>query len=86
MYKRQLHAFAETVDLKPFVWHAQPHDDVPHDFRVSNLRQTPWMHARMDADYNGWWFCLIPTEIVRAVGLALPEITSPEAWREHFTD
>ena len=67
-----LHAFAETVDLKPFVWHAQPHDDVPHDFRVSNLRQTPWMHARMDADYNGWWFCLIPTEIVRAVGLALP--------------
>ena len=67
-----LHAFAETVDLKPFVWHAQPHDDVPHDFRVSNLRQTPWMHARMDADYNGWWFCLIPTEIVRTVGLALP--------------
>ncbi len=67
-----LHAFAETVDLKPFVWHAQPHDEVPHDFRVSNLRQTPWMHARMDADYNGWWFCLIPTEVVRDVGLSLP--------------
>ncbi|GAA1513407.1 galactofuranosylgalactofuranosylrhamnosyl-N-acetylglucosaminyl-diphospho-decaprenol beta-1,5/1,6-galactofuranosyltransferase [Agromyces terreus] len=67
-----LHAFAETVDLKPFVWHAQPHDEVPHDFRFSNLRQTRWMHARMDADYNGWWFCLIPTEVVREVGLSLP--------------
>ncbi|MFF2390824.1 glycosyltransferase [Agromyces sp. NPDC058104] len=67
-----LHAFAETVDLKPFVWHAQPHDEVPHDFRFSNLRQTRWMHARMDADYNGWWFCLIPTEVVREIGLSLP--------------
>ncbi|MFF2274915.1 glycosyltransferase [Agromyces sp. NPDC058126] len=67
-----LHAFAETVDLKPFVWHAQPHDEVPHDFRFSNLRQTRWMHARMDADYNGWWFCLIPTEVVRKIGLSLP--------------
>ena len=26
----------------------------------------------MDADYNGWWFCLIPTEVVRDVGLSLP--------------
>lgn len=67
-----LHAFAETIDLKPFVWHQAPHDEVPHDFRISNLRQTPWMHARMDADYNGWWFCLIPTEVVRAIGLSLP--------------
>ncbi|UOQ89827.1 glycosyltransferase [Agromyces endophyticus] len=67
-----LHAFAETVDLKPFVWHAQPHDEVPHDFRFSNLRQTRWMHARMDADYNGWWFCLIPTEVIRSIGLSLP--------------
>ena len=25
----------------------------------------------MDADYNGWWFCLIPTEVVRAIGLSL---------------
>ena len=67
-----LHAFAETIDLKPFVWHQAPHDEVPHDFRISNLRQTPWMHARMDADYNGWWFCLIPTEVIRTIGLSLP--------------
>lgn len=67
-----LHAFAEVVDLKPFIWKATFKKDVPHDFRVANLRQTRWMHARMDADYNGWWFCLIPTAVVREVGLALP--------------
>ena len=26
----------------------------------SNLRQTPMLHMRLDADYNGWWMCLIP--------------------------
>jgi len=67
-----MHAFAETVDLSPFMWHAQPHDEVPHDFRFGNLRQTKWMHARMDADYNGWWFCLIPVAAIREVGLSLP--------------
>ncbi|GAA2456128.1 glycosyltransferase [Agromyces soli] len=67
-----MHAFAETMDLGPFMWHAQPHDQVPHDFRFSNVRQTKWMHARMDADYNGWWFCLIPVAAIRAAGLSLP--------------
>jgi galactofuranosylgalactofuranosylrhamnosyl-N-acetylglucosaminyl-diphospho-decaprenol beta-1,5/1,6-galactofuranosyltransferase len=27
---------------------------------------------RVDAGYNGWWSCLIPTEIVNAVGYPLP--------------
>lgn len=67
-----MHAFAEIVDMDPFMWQPRVREDVPHDFRTSNLRQTRWMHARMDADYNGWWFCLIPTEVIRTVGLSLP--------------
>jgi galactofuranosylgalactofuranosylrhamnosyl-N-acetylglucosaminyl-diphospho-decaprenol beta-1,5/1,6-galactofuranosyltransferase len=43
-----------------------------HDFRRANIRQTPLLHQRMDADYNGWWMCLIPTEVIREVGLAMP--------------
>jgi galactofuranosylgalactofuranosylrhamnosyl-N-acetylglucosaminyl-diphospho-decaprenol beta-1,5/1,6-galactofuranosyltransferase len=27
---------------------------------------------RVDTEYNGWWSCLIPAEIVRAVGYPLP--------------
>ena len=26
----------------------------------------------MDVDYNGWWMCLIPTKVIREIGLALP--------------
>jgi galactofuranosylgalactofuranosylrhamnosyl-N-acetylglucosaminyl-diphospho-decaprenol beta-1,5/1,6-galactofuranosyltransferase len=29
-------------------------------------------HKRVDAEYNAWWSCLIPSEVVAAVGLPLP--------------
>jgi galactofuranosylgalactofuranosylrhamnosyl-N-acetylglucosaminyl-diphospho-decaprenol beta-1,5/1,6-galactofuranosyltransferase len=68
----KLHAWAEVVDDEPFMWRALYQEKLPHDFSASNLRQTPMLHMRLDADYNGWWMCLIPTEVIRNVGLALP--------------
>lgn len=67
-----LHAYAEIVDEKPFIWRPQHRGLFPHDFRTTNLRQTRWMHSRMDADYNGWWFCLIPKKVIQEIGLSLP--------------
>ncbi|WP_245836338.1 glycosyltransferase [Paramicrobacterium agarici] len=67
-----LHAYAEIVDEKPFIWRPQHRELFPHDFRNTNLRQTRWMHSRMDADYNGWWFCLIPKKVIQEIGLSLP--------------
>ncbi|MCW4457826.1 glycosyltransferase [Microbacterium sp. MPKO10] len=67
-----LHAYAEIVDEKPFIWRPQHRELFPHDFRTTNLRQTRWMHSRMDADYNGWWFCLIPKKVIQEIGLSLP--------------
>lgn len=68
----KLHAWAEVVDEAPFMWRALYQEKLPHDFSVANLRQTPMLHMRMDADYNGWWMCLLPVEVIREVGLALP--------------
>lgn len=68
----RLHGWAEVVDESPFMWRNLYQDKMPHDFGVANLRQTALLHMRMDADYNGWWMCLIPKEAIRAVGLALP--------------
>ncbi|WP_166997904.1 glycosyltransferase [Paramicrobacterium fandaimingii] len=67
-----LHAFAEIVDERTFIWRPQHRELFPHDFRTTNLRQTRWMHSRMDADYNGWWFCLIPKKVIQEIGLSLP--------------
>lgn len=68
----KLHAWAEVVDDKPFMWRTLFQEKMPHDFSVANIRQSPLLHMRMDADYNGWWMCLIPVEVIRQVGLALP--------------
>jgi len=68
--KTKLHAFAESIDTWNFMW--GPITPSRHDFTSSNLRQTTWMHQRMDVAYNGWWMSLIPVQIIREVGLSLP--------------
>ncbi|WP_207454709.1 glycosyltransferase [Herbiconiux sp. SYSU D00978] len=68
--KTKLHAFGEGIDFFNFMWGPKtPHR---HDFASSNLRQTRWLHRRIDVDYNGWWMCLIPVSVIRKVGLSLP--------------
>ncbi|MUU72928.1 glycosyltransferase [Pseudarthrobacter sp. GA104] len=74
LYSRStLYSMGETIDARRFS-PGQPHQDMQmrHDFGVSNLRQTPWLHRRVDVDYNGWWMCLIPTSVIRTIGLPLP--------------
>ncbi|NYE94896.1 galactofuranosylgalactofuranosylrhamnosyl-N-acetylglucosaminyl-diphospho-decaprenol beta-1,5/1,6-galactofuranosyltransferase [Psychromicrobium silvestre] len=74
LYNRTvLHTFGEVVNpyrIQPDL----PSEDASlgHDFAAGNLRQSSWLHRRTDVDYNGWWMCLIPTTVIREIGLALP--------------
>ena len=43
-----------------------------HDFAEDTVRETPELHRRASADFNGWWMCLIPTAVIREIGLSLP--------------
>lgn len=73
LYDRTLlHAFAEAVEPGKWWWGAAPNTKARHDFGRRNLRNTPWLHRRADADYNGWWTCLIPARVIADIGLALP--------------
>jgi galactofuranosylgalactofuranosylrhamnosyl-N-acetylglucosaminyl-diphospho-decaprenol beta-1,5/1,6-galactofuranosyltransferase len=67
-----LHSFGEKVNRYKFMWGPASHTEEAHDFAEDTLRETEWMHRRIDVDYNGWWMCLIPTEVVRKLGLAMP--------------
>ncbi|WP_293786011.1 glycosyltransferase [uncultured Aeromicrobium sp.] len=67
-----LHAWAEILDLRYFMWRPGPPAHSRHNFRERNLRATPWTHRRDDADYTGWWMCLIPVEAIKRIGLSLP--------------
>ncbi|MFF1251238.1 glycosyltransferase [Pseudarthrobacter sp. NPDC058329] len=67
-----LHAYAESVNLWKFLW--GPSGDLyhRHNLAAQNLRATAWMHRRWDVDFNGWWMCLIPTAVIKEIGLSLP--------------
>ena len=73
MFNRSvLHTWGEVVE--PWPWRFGPARDLGyrHDFSVHGIREMPWLHRRVDVDYNGWWMCLVPTEVIREIGLALP--------------
>lgn len=68
-----LHTYGEILD--PYSWQPSvPGDDqyLGHDFAERGLRETKWLHSRVDVDYNGWWMCLIPVEVIKQIGLSLP--------------
>ena len=42
------------------------------DFAARNLRSARWLHKRIDVDFNGWFMCLIPRQVLDEIGLSLP--------------
>lgn len=70
--KTQLHSFGEKVAPWSFWWGSAPGVFGNWDFAERNLRSTRWLHARVDVDYNGWFMCLIPTQVISEIGLSLP--------------
>ncbi len=73
LYDRSvLHAFAEHIAPRKWWWESSPNTTARHDFGRRNLRNTPSLHRRAEAEYNGWWMCLIPTKIIKEIGLAVP--------------
>ncbi|MEV0402389.1 glycosyltransferase [Actinoallomurus sp. NPDC050550] len=71
-HRSVLHVFGETIAR--YRWWMTPaaHTFLGHDLAEHPLRRTPWLHRRVDVDYNAWWMCLIPVDVVRKVGLSLP--------------
>jgi galactofuranosylgalactofuranosylrhamnosyl-N-acetylglucosaminyl-diphospho-decaprenol beta-1,5/1,6-galactofuranosyltransferase len=67
-----LYTQGELWDRRRSWMHAAGASKYDHDYADDTLRETPELHRRLDADFNGWWMCLIPTAVVREVGLALP--------------
>ncbi|WP_240755608.1 glycosyltransferase [Nocardioides iriomotensis] len=70
--KSRLHSFGEIINPYRFWWHSPPTVETDWDFAERNLRSSRWLHRRIDVDFNGWFMCLIPTQVLREVGLSLP--------------
>lgn len=64
---RQLHVGAEHTEmprLRAGRWAA----NALHNANMLKYRQ----EKRVDAEYNAWWSCLIPSEVIAAIGLPIP--------------
>jgi galactofuranosylgalactofuranosylrhamnosyl-N-acetylglucosaminyl-diphospho-decaprenol beta-1,5/1,6-galactofuranosyltransferase len=70
--KSRLHSYGEIVQPWRFWWQSAPGVFTDWDFSARNLRSARWLHHRVDVDFNGWFMCLIPTQVLREVGLSLP--------------
>jgi galactofuranosylgalactofuranosylrhamnosyl-N-acetylglucosaminyl-diphospho-decaprenol beta-1,5/1,6-galactofuranosyltransferase len=67
LHPDQLHAGAEDTDL-PILRAGLPvRDALVHSNLIDNSQE-----IRVDAGYNAWWACLIPSEIVAKIGYPLP--------------
>ena len=71
-----LHIMGEVVDRENFMWTAAPHTEYDHDFAKYPLNDeeehSKLLHRRIDADYNGWWMCMIPRQVAEELGQPLP--------------
>ncbi len=67
-----LHAFGEVVDRRTFNWGPPDPQHARHDFGSASLADTGWLHRRPEVDFNGWWMCLIPRDVIASIGLSLP--------------
>ena len=73
LYSRsRLHSFGEVINRWRFWWESPRTVQNDWDFAARNLRSARWLHRRIDVDFNGWFMCLIPTEVLRQIGLSLP--------------
>ncbi len=70
--KARLHSFGEIINQYRFWWMSPPAVETDWDFAGRNLRSSRWLHRRIDVDFNGWFMCLIPTVVLREIGLSLP--------------
>ncbi len=75
LHPNQLHIGAEYAGLNALEFgQAVPHttwgdDLLRRDPHTGRPQHQEW---RLDAGYNGWWSCLIPAEVVQAIGYPMP--------------
>ncbi|MFD8497427.1 glycosyltransferase [Amycolatopsis sp. NPDC059657] len=75
LHPNQLHVGAEYANLNTL----EPGKPVEHSLSTADLLgidedtlKPNRQERRLDAGYNGWWSCLIPYEIVKAIGYPMP--------------
>ncbi|HET7399935.1 MAG TPA: glycosyltransferase [Intrasporangium sp.] len=68
----RLHNTGDLVDRSTFRTRAVAGGLEDIDLRTVNLSNEPRLSHRYEADFGGWWMCLLPRNVLAEVGLAMP--------------
>lgn len=68
----RLHSYGERVAKKGFWWGPVDPSLSGIDLAEVSIENEPKLSRRVDVDFNGWWMCLVPIPVVRAIGASLP--------------
>jgi galactofuranosylgalactofuranosylrhamnosyl-N-acetylglucosaminyl-diphospho-decaprenol beta-1,5/1,6-galactofuranosyltransferase len=67
-----INSYAEDINKRTFRWFSLAPKIKGYDFSKSNINKTKWIQKKYDVSYNGWWFSLIPSKIIKEIQLAYP--------------
>ena len=68
----RLHSYGERIDRRTTWWGPVAPALSNIDLAVHTVDSLPALSERIDVDFNGWWMCLIPAELIAAHGASLP--------------
>lgn len=68
----RLHSFGERVDRRSMWWGPVDPSLADLDLTLATVDRMPELSRRIDVDFNGWWMCLIPADLIAAQGASLP--------------
>ncbi|WP_102192844.1 glycosyltransferase [Microbacterium aurantiacum] len=67
-----LHSMGEVIDRSTMWWNATEPEMTAADLAEHPIESTQAFLNQKPVDFNGWWMCLIPLQVVREIGAALP--------------
>lgn len=68
----RLHNTGDLVDRSTYRTRAVADDLQDIELNEVTLWKEPGLSHRFEADFGGWWMCLVPREILAELGLAMP--------------
>lgn len=70
--RTRLHSYGEQITPRGFWWSPVAPDLSSVDLAASRISTTPALRRHYAVDFNGWWMCLIPREVIERLGVAVP--------------
>lgn len=70
--RTRLHSFGERVEPRGFWWEPVAPELAAVDIAATRVSANPALRRVYDVDFNGWWMCLIPSQVIDQLGAAVP--------------